>query len=245
MTERRPRTPVTAALLVTITVVFAFEWLTGALWSEQRLRAMGAITPDMLSSGQYWRIFAAMFLHGNFVHWLANCWALFQLGTLFEAMFGSRRFAFVYFASGAVASIASSLSTKGLSVGASGAIFGILGAFIFTIRRSPRYRHEYWTKGFIGQLVFWAAINLAFGLQVPNIDNVAHMAGLATGLILGFIPHRVPPPPPGGTTIETTAMPSDGRGVPSEDRRTSRASLHSVTTFSGSPVSPAVRTIAR
>lgn len=196
------RSPVTAAILAIIAIVFAFEWLGGALRDERLLLQMGAIYPDMLADGQYWRIFAAMFLHGSIVHWLANSWALYQLGSLYEMMFGSFRFAAVYFVTGAIASIASSLYQHGMSVGASGAILGILGAFIFSIRRSPQWRHEPWTKGLISQLVFWAFLNIALGFTVAYIDNVAHIAGLVSGLILGFIPHRGPPPPPNRYVID-------------------------------------------
>ena len=209
MSTRFARAPVTAALLIAIAIVFAFEFMTGAIWNGEILYQMGAIVPDMLARGQYWRIIAAMFLHADFVHFLANSWALFQLGTLFEGMFGSKRFALVYFASGIIASIASSLFTRGLSVGASGAIFGILGAFIFSIRRSPQWRHEPWTKNLVGQLIFWAIVNLALGFSVEYIDNVAHIAGLITGLALGFIPHRVPPPPPSQGVIDVSAEPQN------------------------------------
>ncbi len=202
MSLRLSRAPVTTALLITIAVVFVFEWMTGAIWNEDMLVQMGAIVPGMLQRGEYWRIFAAMFLHGNFLHWLANSWALYQLGMLYEVMFGSKRFALIYFVTGASASIASSLFTQGASVGASGAILGILGAFIFSIRRSPLWRHEPWTKGLVSQLVFWAVVNIALGFSVKYIDNVAHIAGLTSGLLLGLIPHRVPPPPPGGRVIE-------------------------------------------
>lgn len=205
MSTRFARAPVTAALLITIAIVFAFEVLTGAIRNGQVLYQMGAIAPDMLEQGQYWRILAAMFLHADFIHWIANSWALYQLGTLYEAMFGSKRFALVYFASGAAASVASSMFTRGLSVGASGAILGVLGAFIFSIRRSPQYRNEPWTKGLISQLLFWAALNIVLGFSVEYIDNTAHIAGLVTGLILGLIPHRVPPPPPNRGVIDVQA----------------------------------------
>jgi len=205
MSTRFAKAPVTAALLITIAIVFAFEVLTGAIRNGQVLYQMGAIVPDMLQKGQYWRILAAMFLHADFVHWIANSWALYQLGTLYEAMFGSKRFALVYFASGAAASVASSMFTRGLSVGASGAILGVLGAFIFSIRRSPQYRNEPWTKGLISQLLFWAGLNIVLGFSVEYIDNTAHIAGLVTGLILGLIPHRVPPPPPNRGVIDVQA----------------------------------------
>lgn len=202
MTLRLSRAPVTTALLTIIAIVFIFEWISGALWNDRALVSMGAIVPDMLARGEYWRIIAAMFLHGNVLHWAANSWALYQLGMLYEVMFGSVRFAVIYFVTGAVASIASSLFVQGASVGASGAILGILGAFIFSIRRSPQWRHEPWTRGLISQLTFWAILNIALGFTVAYIDNVAHIAGLVSGLLLGLIPHRVPPPPPGRSVID-------------------------------------------
>jgi rhomboid protease GluP len=189
-------------LLAVITFVMVFEWLSGALENQELLVQMGAIIPDLWQRHEYWRLVAAMFLHGGWLHWLANSWALFQLGSLYEAMFGSVRFAVFYFVTGLCASIASSLYTHDASVGASGAILGILGAFIFSIRRSPRWRHEPWTKGLISQLAFWALVNIALGFSVKMIDNVAHIAGLTSGLLLGLIPHRVPPPPPSNTIVE-------------------------------------------
>jgi rhomboid protease GluP len=211
---RPSRSPITAALLAIITIVFIFEWMTGALWNDELIVQMGAIVPGMLARGEYWRIVAAMFLHGNVLHWAANCWALYQLGSLYEAMFGSGRFALVYFVSGACASIASSLFVRGASVGASGAILGILGAFIFSIRRSPQWRHEPWTKSLLSQLMFWAVLNIALGFSVAYIDNVAHIAGLVSGLLLGLIPHRVPPPPPASRVIDvqSSANPEDRTG---------------------------------
>ena len=199
----RPKNaPVTTALLIIITIVFAFEWLNGALENEDALIAMGAILPGMMHFGQYWRAVAAMFLHANLLHWAANSWALFQLGSLYEVMFGSVRFAAIYFTTGIIASIASSMVSTGPAVGASGAILGILGAFFFSIKRSPVWRHEKWTKSLLNQLVFWAGLNLVLGLKVPNIDNTAHIAGLVSGVILGLIPHRVPPPPPSARVVD-------------------------------------------
>ena len=201
----RPKNaPVTTALLIIITIVFALEWLNGALQNEDALIAMGAIVPGMMHFGQYWRAVAAMFLHANLLHWAANSWALFQLGSLYEVMFGSARFAAIYFTTGIIASIASSMVSTGPAVGASGAILGILGAFFFSIKRSPVWRHERWTKSLLNQLLFWAGVNLVLGFEVKNIDNTAHIAGLISGLLLGFIPHRVPPPPPGSSVVDVT-----------------------------------------
>jgi rhomboid protease GluP len=199
---RFSRAPVTGALLVIIFAVFALEWTNGAIDNDDMLIRMGAIVPGMLSFGEYWRAIAAMFLHANVIHWAANSWALYQLGTLYEMMFGSVRFTVTYFVTGIIASIASSLWMHGPSVGASGAILGILGAFIFSIKRHPQWRNQPWTKSLLSQLVFWAGVNIVLGFSVKNIDNVAHIAGLISGLLIGMVPHRMPPQPPGEAVID-------------------------------------------
>ncbi|MEA2327281.1 MAG: rhomboid protease GluP, partial [Thermoanaerobaculia bacterium] len=111
------------------------------------------------------------------------------------------------FASGICASIASSMYQHGPAVGASGAIFGLLGAFIFSLLRSPYYRHQRWTRGLVNQIAFWIVVNIAIGFYFPFIDNVAHIGGLVTGLLLGFLPHRVSPPSPRDMIVDVGSAP--------------------------------------
>jgi len=200
----RTRAPLTLILLATITVIWLYEALTGAYMNDQAMIAMGAIIPDALQPNGYWRLVTGMFLHGGWLHWASNCWALYQLGTLYEMLFGTRRFAAVYFVTGICASIASAshLMPGQPSLGASGAIFGLLGAFIFSIRRSPRYRNQPWTRGLIGQLIFWIVVNIGIGMSVKMIDNVAHVGGLIAGLLIGLLPQNVPPQSPGSSVID-------------------------------------------
>jgi rhomboid protease GluP len=200
------RAPVTAALLIIIAIVWGLEVVFEELLHSNALFAFGAILGGTLDYREYWRLLTAMFMHGSWLHWLANSWALYQLGALYEIMFGWRRFLAIYFITGLCASVASAmrLPLGESSVGASGAIFGILGAFIFSIRRSPQWRHEPWTRSLTSQLVFWALVNLALGASVKFIDNTAHIAGMISGLALGFLPHRVAPPPPSAHVIEVT-----------------------------------------
>jgi len=195
------KAPITKTLLIMIAVVFGFEVLTHAYASDEAMVAMGAIVPGLVQRGELWRLITSMFLHGGWLHWLANSWALYQLGTLYEVLFGSKRFALIYFSTGIIAGVASSMYNHGPAVGASGAVFGIMGAFIFSIIRSPLYRHQPWTRSLIAQLVFWIVVNLAIG-YLPFIDNVAHIGGLVSGLLLGLIPHRIPPPPPSESVID-------------------------------------------
>jgi rhomboid protease GluP len=222
MNGRLKRMPATAILIVAILIGFGIEIYVGALRDARILTYLGAIwAPLILGEGQYWRLLSAMFLHGDALHLLMNLIALFQLGSLYELMFGTKRFTLIYFVTGLIASLTSMFISGGPSVGASGAIFGIMGAFIFSIRRSPRWRHERAARGIVSQLIFWVIANIAIAMKVPQIDLAAHMGGLVAGLILGWIlPHRVPPPPPNQSVVDVMPYEESGAGPP--EQRTDR-----------------------
>lgn len=179
-------TPVTALLLAAIAAMFLVEIRAGGATGEV-LYALGANHPvAVLQQGEWWRLFTSMFLHGGFAHVLLNGWALYQLGALFEMAVGSARMLVVYVLTGLAGSLASLLWTQGLSVGASGAIFGVLGALIaFLLRR--RERLTPFARSLLSQLVGWAAINVFIGFTVPMIDNAAHLGGCTAGFLLGLL----------------------------------------------------------
>jgi rhomboid protease GluP len=216
MSERARRAPATMTLFVLILFGFAIEVFTGAWKSQFKLALLGAIVRELVvEHGQWWRLLSAMFLHGDgtiqgdILHLGMNLIALYQLGTLYELMFGTRRFVTIYFVAGIVASLTSMIVNGGPSVGASGAIFGILGAFVFSVWRSPRFRHERAARSIVNQVIFWGLANIVIGMRIPQIDNSAHIGGLITGLLLGALwPHRVPPPPP--TQVVVDVSPYDG-----------------------------------
>ena len=200
---RRRGSPATYVLIFAILVGFAIEVARGAWTNADRLALMGAIVPEYVKAGQYWRLLTAMFLHGDgtiqgtLLHLAMNVFALFQLGSLYEIMFGTRRFVLIYFLAGLAASITSTLRISGASVGASGAIFGVMGAFVFSVWRSPRWRHDRVARSIVKQCIFWMIANIIIGLNIPQIDNAAHIGGLVAGLLLGAIlPHAAPPPAP-------------------------------------------------
>jgi rhomboid protease GluP len=215
----RKKTPATRFVLLAILAGFVFEIYTGA-WQNAELLVNWAIIGEyVFQEGQYWRLLTAMFLHGDgtiqgtLLHLMLNAFALLQLGTLFELMFGTRRFLTIYFVAGILASLTSAIVNTGASVGASGAIFGIVGAFVTSVRRSPRYRHERMAKSIVNQLVFWIIANIIIGFQIPKIDMSAHMGGLIAGLLLGLIlPHpAAPPPPPAQVVIDVQPYDAERR----------------------------------
>jgi rhomboid protease GluP len=182
------RARLTAALLAVIGLGFVAETLLGGSTDPRVLVALGANVAPL--DGAYWRLVASMFLHIGLLHLVVNAWALYQLGGLFELWLGPGRLAVVFFVTGVAGSWASVVFTlagsdeRGLSAGASGAIFGILGALITFLAK----RREHLTpaaKGLLLQLLFWAGLNVFLGISVAAIDNSAHMGGFAAGLLLG------------------------------------------------------------
>ena len=152
----------------------------------------GAMHPGLVAHGEWWRLITAGFLHGGLMHILMNSWALFDLGTQVEELYGTSRLIILYFVSTVTGFLASFLYGGALSVGASAAIFGLIGAMIIF-----GWRHRSAIGDAIRRMyVRWAIYGLAFGLMgfLP-IDNAAHigglLGGLAGGLVVG-IPQLVP-----------------------------------------------------
>ncbi len=142
-------------------------------------------------NGEYWRLFSSMFIHIGLLHLSGNCLFLYLCGPLLELSYGHEKFLIIYILSGFLGNILSLLGMKysvtGISAGASGALFGILGALIsFTIiERKVLPQRLY--RSLIKNLVLIVVLNLLVGLVIPNIDILAHTGGFLSGLILGYI----------------------------------------------------------
>ena len=201
--RERPRIPGTTFVLSAIMTTFLLQVFTGA-WRDPLLLQQWSVSGyDVFVRGEYWRLLTAIFLHGNgtpgitLVHLALNVLSLFQLGFLFETRFGARRLLLVFFVTGLVASLASAWANRGPSVGASGAVFGIVGAYMMAVVRSPRLRRERFARSIVSQLVVLTIINIGVGSTIPMIDMSAHIGGLVAGMVIGAIlPHQPPPPPP-------------------------------------------------
>ncbi len=187
------RAPVTRLILLAIGLVYALEVMHGGSTRIDVLLDLGANNATLiLRDGQWWRLFTSMFLHIGLMHLLFNGFALFQLGTLYESWTGSAKFSFLYIATGLVGSLASTLfhSLPGheidLSAGASGAIFGLLGALIaLLLKRRDRLAPQ--ARSLLKQLAFWAGLNIFLGFTGMSLDNAAHLGGMVSGMILGFV----------------------------------------------------------
>jgi len=133
-----------------------------------------------VSEGEWWRLITAGFLHAGLMHLLFNCLALYTLGTPFEALYGRTRYAILLLISllaGSYASITFNAENQ-VSVGASGAIFGLFGALLVVGRRLGADTRSTLTL---------LAINTAIAIAIPNIDWRAHLGGFASGILTSLI----------------------------------------------------------
>ena len=177
--------PLTLALLTFLTAVFAWQVMRGSLVDEQTITTAGALVRDRVLAGEWWRMLTATALHGSAEHLIGNGISLYVLGVATEHAFGARRFAAIYLVSGLGGSAVSMLVGPGPSVGASGAIFGVMGALIsYLIKHQDRFYVRDKRIGVV--LLAWACWILFEGFMSPFVDNGAHLGGLMVGLIAGL-----------------------------------------------------------
>jgi rhomboid protease GluP len=133
----------------------------------------------IIGYGQWWRLVTAGFLHGGLLHIGMNSWVLFDLGAQVEEVYGASRLIVVYFLATVCGFLLSTFWTAALSVGASAGIMGLIGAMIAL---GVRNRHTAAGAAVHGMYIRWAVYMLIFGLLPGlNIDNAAHIGGLAAG----------------------------------------------------------------
>lgn len=186
-----PRTWVTAALIVANLLVWLANLATGLspwLPSPLELAAWGAnFLP--LTREQPWRLATAAFLHAGAIHLAFNLWALWDAGRLAERFYGNAQFAIIYGLSALGGSVASLhfAASQAVSVGASGAIFGVVGAISAAILTKHAQMPARLVALLRSSLALFVGYSLFMGFTVPHIDNAAHLGGFATGAMLGAI----------------------------------------------------------
>ena len=177
---------VTWAILITNVVVWSVIFIEGGTNNPEILTDYGAMFGPFISNGEYWRLFTAMFMHAGLTHLALNGFGMYIFGSLVERTFGHVRFLIIYIFSGLIGSVSSYLlNSLSVGVGASGAIFGVLGALasFFLVHRNVSGMTA--RRNLYGVLIL-SLVNLAFGLVTPGIDNAAHIGGFAAGVALGF-----------------------------------------------------------
>lgn len=157
--------------------IFILVFLNDPSLSTNTLVQFGAKYNFKIVEGEYWRLFTSMFLHGSIPHLLFNMMALNVFSRDLEIIFGKKKFLAIYFIGGLLGSIGSFVFNDSVGVGASGAIFGLLGANLYLFSINP----EAYKKIYGSDILVLVGINLIYGFMTPNIDNAAHLCGLIGG----------------------------------------------------------------
>jgi membrane associated rhomboid family serine protease len=178
----------TSAVCIVLVAVNVAVFVAGAVLGQDQLRVLFGNVPGPVllelggepvgvATGEYYRLFTAAFLHAGVLHLLLNMFALATLGPPLESALGRLRFAALYLLSALGGSVAGFLLAPPatLSVGASGAIFGLFGAYYVVVRR---------LGGQTGSIVGLLAVNLVITFALPFIDWRAHLGGLVTGAVI-------------------------------------------------------------
>jgi len=157
-----------------------------AEFSTQITVHFGANFGPYTITGEWWRLVTYMFLHGGLLHIFFNMWCLWDLGRLSESLYGRWTFGAIYLTTGLAGGLASiGWNIQVLSVGASGAIFGLAGALIASFYLGEFSLPRIAISGTLRSLVIFAVFNLFLGGFFGGIDNACHIGGLVSGLILG------------------------------------------------------------
>lgn len=196
--------PVTFTLLATFAVIYALGVISGD-GGTQIARTAAQINPAV-EAGEWWRVLTATLLHADLVHLLFNSYALYLLGAQLERSVGSGPFAALYVASGLAGGIAFLLSTaQQVAVGASGAIFGLFGAWFaaaWVNRDTPQGRAG------LSQFGLLLLINMALPLFIPRIAWQAHLGGFLAGALVGLGWARRGRREPAPTPVDRVLLPS-------------------------------------
>ena len=176
----KPKPIIVTKILMAICIIyFAFILINtkGELTASNLLK-YGANYKGYVQAGEWYRLFTSIFIHASFIHILFNMYALKIFGFQLESYLGKVKFLVVFIVSGLVGSLASAVMSNAVSVGASGAIFGLLGSYIY-------FAYNY--RLILGNslktdIIPVVLINLLIGVLVPGIDIFAHLGGLVAGL---------------------------------------------------------------
>ena len=170
-----PKKPiVTYALIIINVIVFLLS-----LFNESIIQMFAVNRFFIADLGQYYRLFTGIFLHANFLHLIFNMYALYVIGMQLESFLGKGKYLAVYLLSGLGGSMLSIFFSNGYSVGASGAIFGLMGALLYF-----GYHYRVYLDSVVkSQIIPLIVLNLLIGFTSTGIDNWAHIGGLVGGIL--------------------------------------------------------------
>lgn len=174
---------VTYALIAINIIVFLLMYILGnGSRDVSTLIKFGANYSLLVKGGQYYRLLTSAFLHIGLIHLLVNCYALYVIGPQIESFYGKIKYLLIYLSSAIFGSLLSTLFSTGISAGASGAIFGLMGAMVYF-----GYHYRVYLDGVLkSQIIPLIIVNLALGFMLSGIDNAAHIGGLVGGALVSM-----------------------------------------------------------
>ena len=169
---------ITYLIMLICIVMFILTFVLGDGPSSSTLIKLGANSSFYTKNGQFYRLLTCIFLHGGIVHILCNMYSLYVIGPQVESFYGKFKYLFIFLFSGISGSILSLAFSTGVGVGASGAIFGLLGSLCYF---GYHYR-VYLGNSLKSQIIPIIILNLLIGFSMSGIDNFAHIGGLIGGV---------------------------------------------------------------
>lgn len=172
--------PVMTKILITINIViFVLQLVLG--WDV--VASFGANYAPFVKSGKFYVLITSMFIHGNLIHLLFNMYALYIIGPQVESFYGKIKYLAIYFGSGILGALLSDIFLQNsISVGASGAIFGLLSSIVYF---GYHYR-AYLDTVIRSQIMPLIIFNIFLGIVIPNIDTFCHIGGLIGGVLVSM-----------------------------------------------------------
>jgi rhomboid protease GluP len=178
-------TPVIISINILIFIAMVINGASIVEIDSQMLLEWGADYRLNTLDGEQWRLFTSTFIHIGIIHLVMNMYALFYIGSMVEPHLGPLRFTLVYVACGLLASLTSiAMHDDTVSVGASGAIFGIFGLYLALLLTRAINTDD--TKKALYNMLIFLGYNLLFGMKA-GVDNAAHIGGLLTGFLIGVL----------------------------------------------------------
>lgn len=190
--RQKPEAICTVALIVINVAVFFILTMFGDTEDAVFMLQHGAMyEPNIIEGHEYYRIFTCLFLHFGITHLLNNMVLLGTLGWNLELEIGKVRFVIIYFASGIIGNIVSlfydlTLEQPAVSAGASGAIFGLMGALLYVVIANRGRLGRLSGRGMLVMVI----LSLYFGLTSTGVDNLAHIGGVVSGFLLAVLLYR-------------------------------------------------------
>lgn len=183
---------ITMAVIAVNIIVFAVMSIFGNTLDAQYMAEHGAMYPPYVAeNGQYWRLFTSMFMHFGLMHILNNMVMLGAVGRIVEIAMGHVRFLIAYIVAGICGSVLSYVvmlhnNDYAVSAGASGAIFGMVGALVWIVIVNRGFYEGISRQ----QVIFMVILMIYYGVSTSGVDNWDHLGGLAGGFIISIVLYR-------------------------------------------------------